>query len=87
MAQIALTSLCESHLANTTTMPIVLSPIHNQEDPVWKQRLEAVSDPKGPHFHIGMAALAEYAQYMVNLQHNTARTVIQHCLHLTSCHT
>jgi hypothetical protein len=33
-AQVALTSLCESRLANTTAMPIVLFPIHNQEDPV-----------------------------------------------------
>jgi hypothetical protein len=61
MAQVALTSLCESRLADTTTMRIVLFPIRNQEDPVWKQHLEAVSNPEGPHFHAGMAALAGYA--------------------------
>jgi hypothetical protein len=33
-AQVALTSLCESHLANTAAMTIVLFPIRNQEDPV-----------------------------------------------------
>jgi hypothetical protein len=38
---------------------------------VWKQCLEAVSDPEGPHFHAGMAAMAEYAQYSFDLQHNT----------------
>jgi hypothetical protein len=44
-AQVALTSLCESRLADTAAMPIVLFPIHNQEDPVWKQHLEVVSNP------------------------------------------
>jgi hypothetical protein len=80
-AQVALTSLCESRLANTTAMSIVLFPIHNQEDPVWKQCLEVVSNPEDPHFHAGMAALAGYAQHLFNLQANTARTVIQQCLH------
>jgi hypothetical protein len=42
-------------------MSITLFPIRNQEDLVWKQRLEAVSNPEGPHFHAGMAALAGYA--------------------------
>jgi hypothetical protein len=83
-AQVALTSLCESHLDDTAAMPIALFPIHNQEDPVWKQRLEVVSNPEGPHFHAGMTALAGYAQHMFNLQASTARTVIQQCLHLGS---
>jgi hypothetical protein len=48
-------------------MPIALFPIRNQEDPVWKQHLEVVSNPEGPHFHAGMAALAGYAQHMFNL--------------------
>jgi hypothetical protein len=58
-------------------MPIALFPIRNQEDPVWNQRREAVSNPEGPHFHAGMAALAEYTQHMFNLQASTVRTVIQ----------
>jgi hypothetical protein len=33
-AQVALTSLCEIRLADTTAMPIMLFPISNQEDPV-----------------------------------------------------
>jgi hypothetical protein len=66
-AQVTLTSLCENRLVNTAAMPIMLFPIRNQEDPVWKQCLEAVSNPKGPHFHAGMAVLAEYAQHMFNL--------------------
>jgi hypothetical protein len=65
--QVTLTSLCESRLADTAAMPIALFLIHNQEDLVWKQRLEAVSNPEGPHFHVGMAALARYAQHMFNL--------------------
>jgi hypothetical protein len=67
MAQVALTSLCENRLADTAAMTITLFPIHNQEDHVWKQRLEAMSNSEGPHFHAGMAALAEYAQHMFNL--------------------
>jgi hypothetical protein len=45
--QVALTSLCESRLADTAAMPIALFPIRNQEDPMWKQRLEAVFNPRG----------------------------------------
>jgi hypothetical protein len=60
-AQVALTSLCESRPTDTAAMPIALFPIHNQEDPMWKQRLEAVSNPEGPHFDAGMAALVGYA--------------------------
>jgi hypothetical protein len=80
-AQVALTSLCESRLTDTTVMPIALFPIRNQEDPVWKQRLEAVSNLEGPHFHTGMAVLARYAQHMFNLQASTGRTVIWQRLH------
>jgi hypothetical protein len=77
MVHIALTSLCEDHLAATATLPITLPPIRNQENPVWQQRLEAVSNLKGPHFHAGMTSLARYAQYLFNIQHNTARTGMQ----------
>jgi hypothetical protein len=35
MAHIALTSLCEDHLAATAALPIALLPIQNQENPVW----------------------------------------------------
>jgi hypothetical protein len=42
-----------------------------------------MSNPEGPHFHTGMAVLAEYAQHMFNLQASTARTVIQQRLHLS----
>jgi hypothetical protein len=62
-------------------MPIMLFPIRNQEDPVWKQRLEAVSNLEGPHFHAGMAALAGYAHHMFNLHARTGRTVIQQRFH------
>jgi hypothetical protein len=83
-AQVTLTSLCESRLTDTAAMPIALFPIHNQEDPVWKQRLEAVSNPEGPHFHAGMAALAGYAHHMFNLQASTGRTVMRQHLHSSS---
>jgi hypothetical protein len=76
-AQVALTSLCERHLATTTEMPIALFPIHNQGDPVWQQRHEAMSDLMGPRFHTGVATMAEYTQYPFDLQHNLTRTVIQ----------
>jgi hypothetical protein len=58
-------------------MPIVLFLIRYWGDPVWQQRLEAVSDSEGLHFHGGMAAMAESAPYSFNLQHNTAKTIIQ----------
>jgi hypothetical protein len=58
-------------------MPIALFLIRKQEDPMWKQRLQAVTDPEGPHFHTGMAAMIEYAQNMFNLQQNTVKTVVQ----------
>jgi hypothetical protein len=70
-------------------MPIALFPTRYQRDPVWQQRLEAIFDPKCPHFHVGMVAMAEYAQYSFDLQHTTARTVIQQCLGMVAydeCH-
>jgi hypothetical protein len=77
MAHVTLTSLCEDHLATTAALPIVLLLIQDQENPVWQQCLEAMSNLKGPHFHAGMTSLARYAQYLFNLQHNTARTGMQ----------
>jgi hypothetical protein len=35
MAHVALTSLCESHLAATAEMPIALFLIRNQGHPIW----------------------------------------------------
>jgi hypothetical protein len=61
MAHMALTSLCEDRLAATTALSIALLPIQDQENPVWQQHLEAVSNLKGPHFHGGMTSLAKYA--------------------------
>jgi hypothetical protein len=84
MAHIALTSLCEDRLAVTAALPIVLLPIRNQENLIWQQRLEAVSNVKGPNFHVRMTLLAKYAQYLFNLQHNTAKTVRQQHTCLTA---
>jgi hypothetical protein len=87
--QVARTSLCGSRLGDTAAMPIALFPVHYQGDPVWQQRLEAISNPEGPHFHIGMAAMAEYAQYSFDLQHTTTRTIIQQSLCMAAykeCH-
>jgi hypothetical protein len=67
MVHIALSSLCEDRLAATATLPIVLLLIQNQENPIWQQHLEAVSDLEGPHFHTGMILLARYTQYLFNL--------------------
>jgi hypothetical protein len=51
-AQVALTSLCESHLADTAVMPIMLFPIHDEEGTMMaseaaeeKKRKRAVSGP------------------------------------------
>jgi hypothetical protein len=77
MAHIALTSLWEGRLTTIATLPITLLPIWNQENHIWQQRLEAVSDLKSPHFHAGMTSLATYAPYMFNLQYNAARTGMQ----------
>jgi hypothetical protein len=74
MANIALTSLCKDCLVATAALPIALLSIQNQENPIWQQHLEAVSDLKSPHFHTGMTSLAKYAQYLFNLHHNTGRT-------------
>jgi hypothetical protein len=56
MEHMALTSFCEDRLTATAALPIALLPIRNLENPVWQQRLEAVSDLEGPHFHAGMTA-------------------------------
>jgi hypothetical protein len=84
MGHIALTSLCEDHLAATAALPIALLPIRNQEHPIWQQRLEAMSDLKGPHFHAGMTSFTKYMQYLFNLQHNTVRIARQQRTRLTA---
>jgi hypothetical protein len=84
MPHIALTSLCEDHLTATVALPIMLLLIWNQENPVWQQRLEAMSNLKGPHFHAGITLLARYVKDMFNLQHNTASTGMQQRTHLTT---
>jgi hypothetical protein len=83
LAHMAFTSLCEHGLAATTALPIALLPIRNQENHVWQQRLEAMSDLEGPHFHAKMTSLARYTQYLFNIQHNTAKTGMQQRTRLT----
>jgi hypothetical protein len=46
MTHIALSSLCEECLIAMVALPIMILSIWNQENPVWQQRLEAVSDPR-----------------------------------------
>jgi hypothetical protein len=55
-AHIALTYECEDHLVATVALPIALLPIQNQENPIWQQRLEGMSNLE-----------ARYAQYLFNL--------------------
>jgi hypothetical protein len=77
MAHLALTSLSEDCLTATVALSIALLPIRDQENPVWQQCLEAVSDLEGPHFHARMTSLARYMEYLFKLQHNTAKTGMQ----------
>jgi hypothetical protein len=82
-AHVTLTALCESRLDDTTTMPIMLFLIREQEEPMWRQHLQGVTNQEGPHFHAGMATMMKYAHYMFNLQRNTIETVVQQCLQMT----
>jgi hypothetical protein len=66
-AHVALTSLCESRLVATAVLLLVLFPIQNQENSIWKQRLEVVSDLEDPHFNTSMAVMVEFTQYLFNL--------------------
>jgi hypothetical protein len=84
MAHVALTSLCECILATTTTMPIALFSIHDQENPVWQQCLTVVSDMVSPHFSTSWAEMAKYSRYLFNLQHNTNKTIIEEHMHLNT---
>jgi hypothetical protein len=82
-AHVALTTLCESRLDDIAVMPIALFPICEQEEPMWRQQLQDMTDPEGPHFHVGMAVMTKYAQYMFNLQRNTVKTIVQQRLWMT----
>jgi hypothetical protein len=84
-AHFTLASLCGSRLADTAVMSLALFPFHYQGDPMWQQHFEAVSDLEGPHYHVGMAVMAEYGQGLFNLQHSTDTTVIQQRLCLAAC--
>jgi hypothetical protein len=66
MAHIALTSLCEDRLTAIAALPIALLLIRNQENPIWQQRLEVMSDLECPHLHAGMTSLARYMWYLFN---------------------
>jgi hypothetical protein len=83
-AHFALTSLHGSR-TDTAAMPLVLFLFRYQGDPMWQQCFEPVSDPKGPHYHAGMAAMAEYAQGLFNLQHSTDTIVVQQRLCMVAC--
>jgi hypothetical protein len=67
MVHIALTSLCEDHLAAIMAAPITLLLIQKQENLIWQQHLEVAFDLEGPHFHAGVTSLGRYAQYLFNL--------------------
>jgi hypothetical protein len=60
-AHVALTVLCVSRLNDTTAIAIAMFLIREQEEPMWRQRLQDVTNPEGPHFHAGMAAMTKYA--------------------------
>jgi hypothetical protein len=60
-AHVALTALCVSRLNDTTAIAIAMFLIREQEEPMWRQRLQDVTNPEGPHFHAGMAAMTKYA--------------------------
>jgi hypothetical protein len=51
--------------------------IREQEEPMWRQHLQDVTNLEGPHFHTGMAGMTRYVQYMFNLQRNTVKTIVQ----------
>jgi hypothetical protein len=74
IAHIALTSLCKDRLAATAALPIALLPIQNQENPVWQQHLEAVSNLDGPHFHA--QKYAEIYTARVLCLHGVLKTII-----------
>jgi hypothetical protein len=67
MAHITLSSLCEDCLTATAALAIMLLLIRDQENPIWQQRLVAVSEHEGPHFHTEITSLAKYVQYLFNL--------------------
>jgi hypothetical protein len=79
---VALTALCESHLDDTTAMPIALFMIREQEEPMWRQCLQDVTNPESPHLHADMAAMTKYAQYIFNLHQNTIKTIVQQHLRM-----
>jgi hypothetical protein len=60
MVHNALTSQCEDRLTATAARPIVLLLIRNQENPVWQQRREVMSNLEGPHFHAESTSLARH---------------------------
>jgi hypothetical protein len=66
MSHIPFITLCNDRLAATAVLPIALLSIWNLENPVWQQCLEAVSNLKGPHFHVRMTSLVRYTQYLFN---------------------
>jgi hypothetical protein len=84
MAHATLTYLSERCLTAIAAPPNALLPIWDQENPVWRQRLEATSYRGGPHFNAKTTLFAKYSQYLFNLQQSTADIGVQQSTLLTA---
>jgi hypothetical protein len=57
MAHVALTVMCEQRLADMVDTPFALFPIWDQEEPEWRQCLEAACDLTREQFNAGWAQM------------------------------
>jgi hypothetical protein len=58
-------------------MPISLYPIQDRSDPEWKTRMDEVGNVFQFHYHSDWAYMAECAQHLFQLQHDTQRIIAE----------
>jgi hypothetical protein len=76
-AHMALTALCSQNVTATAGMPISLYPSQDRSDPEWKAHMDEVGNVFQVHYHSGWVYMAEYAQHLFQLQHDTQRIIAE----------
>jgi hypothetical protein len=81
----ALTEFCERHLLVLGDTAIALLPVQNEGNAVWSERVTAISNPKFPTHHAGLALTIRYTQHVSSLLQEVTAMGAHLCLRLEEC--
>jgi hypothetical protein len=81
----ALTEFCERHLPILGDTAIALLPVRKEGNPVWSERVTAISDPEFLTHHAGWTLTARYAQLVSSLLQEVTATGAHLRVRLEEC--